>query len=295
MKEDGSFRFFHFRLGGGKLTLGGKTFSWTADQVDPQTPADDAPVLLYTPYFSNQEQDAPSEGFRLPVGDGRVNFVIIQDRIVCVRCGNVLLPSIGVVFSLSQKEGNELLNRLSLVSSPDGYSDARSLSYELTLDPPDSFSPEEWSTVKWAYGGGLSLIEKGESLFSSSGSASPSPLLAKEGWFSPLSRQTQEKPIQKLEKHPRTAIGTAANGDLFLLVFSGRSLLSEGADYSEMCRIARALIPDVDSMMNVDGGASSVLGLAVDGSFMELNQTAVSTDNVAGMARPIVTALCLEL
>ena len=47
--------------------------------------------------------------------------------------------------------------------------------------------------------------------------------------------------------------------------------------------------------MNVDGGGSAMLGMAIDGRFMELSYPATSMDSCAGMVRPINTVLCLEL
>jgi hypothetical protein len=61
-----------------------------------------------------------------------------------------------------------------------------------------------------------------------------------------------------------------------------------------MVQIARNIFPDIWRMMNVDGGGSSVLGMAVGNSFMELSYPATSADNCAGMVRPINTILCLE-
>ena len=112
--------------------------------------------------------------------------------------------------------------------------------------------------------------------------------------MSPLSRQTQESKLHKMEKHPRTAIGVTKMGQVVVLVFSGRTKLSAGADYVEMCKIARKLFPDIWYMMNVDGGGSAVLGISVGKSFMELSYPALSLESTVGMARPISTVLCLK-
>ena len=109
--------------------------------------------------------------------------------------------------------------------------------------------------------------------------------------MSPLSRQTQESDLHTLSKHPRTAIGQTDNGDMVLLVFSGRSRLSAGADYIEMCRIARTIYPDIRQLMNVDGGASAVLCMVHDGTVVEMNAPSTSSVSCAGMARPIKTLL----
>ena len=54
-----------------------------------------------------------------------------------------------------------------------------------------------------------------------------------------------------------------------------------------MCEIAKKLIPDLRDMINVDGGASSVLGLGVGRRFIEYSRPSSSFDSLAGMVRPI--------
>ena len=128
--------------------------------------------------------------------------------------------------------------------------------------------------MQWAFGGGLTLIRDGEGLCDGENMTA---WFDKEGWTTPLSRQTQESNLHSLVKHPRTAIGCAENGDLLVLVFSGRSLRSTGADYREMIAIARQLYPDVHYLMNGDGGGSAMLGLVHAGEFMELSCPSTST------------------
>ena len=111
--------------------------------------------------------------------------------------------------------------------------------------------------------------------------------------MSPLSRQTQESSLHTMAKHPRTAIGVTESGALVIIVYSGRSRYSSGADYREMIDIARHLYPDIRTLMNADGGGSAVLGLVVNGSLMELSLPAASTDSCVGMVRPINTVLYL--
>jgi exopolysaccharide biosynthesis protein len=116
-----------------------------------------------------------------------------------------------------------------------------------------------------------------------------------EGWTSPLSRQTQESNLHTLVRHPRTAIGCAKNGDLLILVYSGRSARSVGADYREMIAIARQLYPDVKTLMNGDGGGSAMLGLVHEGEFMELSYPSTSTFSCAGQVRPVNTVFYIPI
>jgi hypothetical protein len=171
----------------------------------------------------------------------------------------------------------------------DGYYAVEGIPLTVALSPPESIDAHTWDTVQWAYGGGMGLICDGAALCDGDMDA----WFTRQGWMSPLSRQTQESALHKLAKHPRTAIGTAENGDLLILVYSGRSSRSSGADYKEMVGIARSLYPDVRNLMNVDGGGSAMLGLVHQGAFMELSYPATSMGSCAGQVRPINTIFCI--
>ncbi len=119
-------------------------------------------------------------------------------------------------------------------------------------------------------------------------------ILRQEGWFSPLSRQTQESVLQAMVKHPRTALGLTEAGKLVMLVYSGRTRYSVGADYREMIQLARQLYPNIRQLINLDGG-SSVLGLVVRGSLIELSVPAPSAGSCTGMVRPVKTMLHIPI
>lgn len=280
MTQSGEFLFFNFRLGGGCVTLSGLPLRWEKEAVDPALPGK---ICVYTPFFSAEDEEADRETYRKAVGAGRVNLVILQDRVTCVRAGDVILPSVGVVLSLDKDTAAPLLEKLTALDS--GYYDPNGLQTQILLDPPESIAPETWNSLQWAYGGGLSLIREGQTICD----GDITQWLRKDGWMTPLSRQTQESALHKLAKHPRTAIGTTENGDLVILVYSGRTSRSSGADYREMICIARDLYPDLHTLMNVDGGGSAMLGLSCDGCFMELSVPATSSGSCAGMVRPIHT------
>lgn len=292
MTRDGKFLFFRYRLGGGIAAVGDFSIQWKSEDVDVNA-STDLQVIIYTPYFSKNDRNQESGNYRLLTGAGRINLVVIQNRVICVRDGEVVLPSIGVVISLNQAMGQDFLNQVKLKTLEHGYYDCQGLEINLKLDGPKQISGEQWNQVRWAFGGGMSLILNGESIFGTQGEDG-CQFLEAEGWMSPLSRQTQETEVHKMARHPRTAVGTTKNGDFFVLVFSGRTLLSAGADYRQMCLIAQKLFPDVWCMMNVDGGGSSMLGVSIDGSFMELSYPATSMGSSAGMVRQINTVLCLE-
>lgn len=286
MKADGQFLFFNYRLGGGSVQVGGETLRWEKDHVD--CPESRAPIQVFTPYYSLSDEDADRQTYRTLVGQDRINLVILQDKLCALRDGDVVLPSVGVAVSLERQLGQRLIKALDLKPLEDGYYDVSGPSLTVKLDGPEQIDPTEWETVQWAYGGGLSLILDGVGLCDGD---HMDAWFREDGWKSPLSRQTQESALHTLVKHPRTAIGITENGELVILVFSGRTWRSTGADYDQMCRIARQLCPDIRWLMNVDGGGSAMLGMVQNGSFMELSCPSTSTGSVVGMVRPINTVL----
>ena len=286
MKENGEFLFFNYRLGGGSVCVGEHPLRWEKADVDSRD--SQAPVQVFTPYYSVADQDADRQTYRALVGQDRINLVILQDKLCALRRGEVVLPSVGVTVSLSRELGEQLLEALALPALEDGYYDVSGLELTVQLDGPEQISKEQWAQVQWAYGGGLSLILDGVGLCDGD---HMEQWFCQDGWTSPLSRQTQESNLHSLAKHPRTAIGTTRNGELVILVFSGRTWRSSGADYREMIQIARELIPDIHYLMNVDGGGSAMLGMACGGRFMELSCPSTSAGSTVGMVRPINTVL----
>ncbi len=283
MRRDGSFLFFNFFLGGGSVCISGVRYRWEAANGEGD-------VRLYTPMHSAEDMAADRDTYRKPVGAGRINVIMNRDKVTCIRRGEVLLPSVGVVLSLTEASAAPLLEKCKPLE--DGYFDTAGLELTVRLDAPEGISEADWADVQWAYGGGLTLIRKGVGICDGE---AMEQLLEQEGWMTPLSRQTQESSLHTLVKHPRTAIGCAENGDLLVLVFSGRTWRSTGADYSEMIRIARSLYPDVHYLMNGDGGGSAMLGLVHEGEFMELSCPSTSTFSCAGQVRPINTVFYIPI
>lgn len=285
MKEDGRFLFFHFRLGGGSVDISGLHYRWENADVNGQ-----GDIRIYTPYGSASEKDADRDTYRKAVGQDRVNVVILQNKVTCIRKGDVILPSVGVVLSLTEDMAAPLLARCK--SLADGYYEVSGLSLTVRLDGPEDIAPAQWAQVRWAYGGGLTLMRNGVGLCDADHMQA---WFDAEGWTAPLSRQTQESNLHSLVKHPRTAIGQTADGSLVVLVYSGRTWRSTGADYKEMIAIARQLFPDIRNLMNCDGGGSAMLGLVEKGSFWELSFPSTSSGSCAGQVRPIHTLLYIPV
>ena len=285
MRRDGSFLFCNFFLGGGQVDISGIPYRWEKADVNG-----DGDIRIYTPMYSTADMDANRDTYCKAVGEGRVNVVILRDKVTCIRRGDVLLPSVGVVLSLTEEAAAPLLRKC--VALEDGYFDESGLTLRVELDAPEGVDPEDWAQVQWAYGGGMTLIRDGVGICDGD---RMDAWFASEGWATPLSRQTQESNLHTLAKHPRTAIGCAQNGDLLVLVFSGRTWRSSGADYREMVAIARSLFPDVHTLMNGDGGGSAMLGLVHEGEFLELSCPSTSTYSCAGQVRPINTVFYIPM
>lgn len=286
MKEDGRFLFFNYCLGGGSVTISGQKYCWPAHAVN----SDSTPIRVYTPLYSAADKDADRNTYRKPVGEDRVNIILLRDKVTCIRRGDVLLPSVGIVLSLDEATATPLLKQCRPLD--DGYYDVTGLSLSVKLDPPEHVDPSDWAQVRWAYGGGLTLIRDGVGLCDGEHMQT---WFDAEGWTSPLSRQTQESNLHSLVKHPRTAIGCTADGCLVVLVYSGRTWRSTGADYREMIAIARKLYPDIHFLMNCDGGGSAMLGMVQNGSFLELSFPSTSSGSCAGQVRPINTVFYIPI
>ena len=285
MDSSGKFRFWNYYMGGGSVDISGAVYRWEAGDVNGE-----GDIRLYTPMHSAADKTADRDTYRKSVGEGRVNVVLLREKVTCIRKGDVILPSVGVVLSLTEEAALPLLEKCG--APEDGYYDVSDLELTVHLDAPHGFTEEAWAQMQWAFGGGLTLIRDGVGLCDGE---HMERWFDTEGWSSPLSRQTQESSLHTLVKHPRTAIGCAKNGDLLVLVFSGRTWRSVGADYKEMVEITRQLFPDVDMLMNGDGGGSAMLGLVHEGEFMELSCPSTSGYSCAGQVRPINTVFYIPL
>ena len=282
-KKDGSFCVFPFELVGGCVTLSrknGEQFSipFNKTEVNPQTPGETA---VFTPLISEGEP-ADFLGYEKEVGTGRLNLILICETLCAAIDGGVLQPPHGVVLSLSGSV-RESLRSIFL--------DLSDITVSIRLDPPEEFSTEEWDSFREVFGGGLGLLYNEKEM----NEANSLKLLSEQGWTCPLSAQTQESNLVSRMRHPRTATGVTRDGRLVILVFSGRSMVSEGADYLEMLEAAHFLVPDLQALINWDGGGSSVLGLLEGEAFTEINPCAPSDDSLAGMVRPISSEILVRI
>lgn len=267
-------------------------------------------VAVFTPMYSARYEDAPltpeelvqkANSYAEPVGKGRLNLLIIGEQVRVAREGDVLLSPIGVVLSLAGAKAAEMRTLLAgpesgkrVIMEEDGYFNlsglTHMLSFTLQLNAPEGIPQKIFDRLEWVYGGLLGLIRDGQKMTAEN----YQKMLREDGWMTPLSIETQESKIHMIALHPRTAVGVTRKGEFFTLVLSGRSNVSEGADYFDICRIAEKLIPDIDFLINGDGGGSSFMAYVKGDRLTELNYTAPSEKSIAGLVRPVSSILLLK-
>lgn len=287
--KNGKIGFSNFTLGAGEIYINQHKFAWGEEDVNSHKNMED--VIVYTP---NGVKDRPEThlDFKKRVGANRFNMVIINDQVMALRHGDVLLSPLGTVVSLHARVAKPWLKQLGLQADEAGYYKVDTLEMTLRLKAPKGWSQDEWERVDWSFGGGLSIIKDNINIFEDQELSKT--VLEDEGWLNPLSMQTQESTIHELVRHPRTCLGLTRDKRFFILVFSGRTKLSKGANYVECSRIAQKMLGEIEYMMNVDGGASSLLALTLNGEFMELSHPAASNNTCTGMARQLNSMLVIE-
>lgn len=284
LTEDGKFQFFNKQLKGGKINVNDFAFNWQEDCVNTEANKD---VKVFTPYLSNGTTCDNYSDYQKEVGHDRYNIVIVNEYIISMRRGNVIVPPVGVVVSINEKLGNDFVKSQHLVENENGYYDVDKLSYSLELDKDMN------EDYKWIFGGGLTIVKDNINLFKNKEIGNK--ILQEEGWLSPLSMQTQESNIHELSRHPRTAFGMTSDNKFFGVVYSGRTRENAGVNYVEMADIALKEFKDIKFMVNVDGGASSLLALIMNKELIELNYPGSSPSSTAGMARPVNSMLIMEI
>ncbi len=91
------------------------------------------------------------------------------------------------------------------------------------------------------------------------------PVLLKDGAISTDAEQERFKPDFTNGRHPRTAVGKDAKGDLWFVAIDGRQKMSAGATIQEMAQIMQKL--GCRDAINLDGGGSTdlnILGVTVN-------------------------------
>lgn len=286
--DSGNLIFGRRRLLGGTMTINGKEVRWAETQVvdspDKVPPAED--VLIYTPMMAKSDASISNRdnGYTIPVGEGRINLIIINNKIKAIVKGDVLLPSVGIVVSLSEGKFKEIFGEDA--SKFDG----RRFSGKL---PEASFKfdwPENTPTPRWYLGGGTMLVMDGENLVADKTAEIKN--FTEEGWFNLLSMQTQETQVQDWVRGPRMVLGTTKNGKMFAFSFSGRSALYSGVNFAEAIEIIKRELAErgeeIQNAINLDGGSSVAFNVkGDDGKIYTTSWPAVGPDNAEGLRRPV--------
>ncbi|WP_304942488.1 phosphodiester glycosidase family protein [Vallitalea guaymasensis] len=277
-KKNGGIEFFRKQLSAGKIILNGTEIQWDYEDINANDQRD---IIIYTP-MGEDKNEVDYNSYTKIVGENRVNIICVDDFVVTIRKGDVVLPNIGVVVSLSQEKWEKLFNEA--IFDKDGYMDIKNISYQLCLKDSDKY--------EWCYGGGMFLIYEGKAF---DDWTKLEKEFYQEGWLTRLSMQTQESEIHKIEKHPRTVIGVTSDNKFFIMVCSGRSKKSAGANYYELIEIAKDIFGDIEYLMNIDGGGSSFLAYITQNELFELNDIAHSNNTCAGIIRPVNSIMAIDL
>lgn len=181
-------------------------------------------IILYTPEFHRTTLTSP----------GGVEVVIVEERIVEIRAGqgSTVIPSRGVVLSLSPSRGTELSPRLRLGAR---------LRIASSLVPSAPNDPDEsalWDDAGSIVGGGPLLLYNGRRL--------------EDPEVESISR------VFYLSRHPRTGVGVRADGTLLFVTVDGRQpLRSVGMSLPELTDLFIEL--GAVTALNLDGGGSTVM------------------------------------
>ncbi|MCT4543760.1 MAG: phosphodiester glycosidase family protein [Vallitalea sp.] len=277
-KKNGGIEFFRKQLTDGEIVLNNTVIQWNDSDINA---VDERDVIVYTP-MGESKNDVDYNDYTKSIGSNRVNIICVDDFLVTIRKGDVILPNIGAVVSLSMEKWQELFPESTF--DKDGYMDISNLSYRLCLKGSDDY--------EWCYGGGMFLIYEGKAF---DNWTKLEQEFEQEGWLTKLSMQTQESEIHKIEKHPRTVIGLTSDNKFFIMVFSGRSKRSAGANYYELIETAKKIFGDIEYLMNIDGGGSSFLAYITQNELFELNDIAHSNNTCAGVIRPVNSIMTVNL
>lgn len=286
-KKSGKVFFGQKSLSGGHLKIFDFEFSW--DEADVNNL--DSDLTIFTPNFFT-EKDIIFDDFRKfrhLVGKDRFNIVIVDNTIISIRKGEVFLPSVGVV--LSVKNNDPFFKRFKLKKLKNGYYDIsfiKKIPVELSLEKVG-----EERGANLILGGGTLLVKDGKNLVENEREALKN--FTKEGWFNPLSMQTQETQVQNWVRGPRSVMGKTIDNKFFILTFSGRHNETAGARFDEIVKIIIKEIGPIKDLLNLDGGASVCSAMVLNGDVFELSVPAPCDFTIRGMIRPVNSMILLYM
>lgn len=283
--KEGELRFSTQALSAGKIQINEYECSWEKDAVNG---LQEKELMIFTPHLSNGDWNRFEGDFRQyekSIGERRINLLIVNDALVCARKGAVKLSPFGVILSFTADNEEKLIKQIGLEPGENGfYKLPETVSLKITLPENEDY--------QWKYNGANLLFKNGTDLMADEKTAINE--FKNEGWFDPLSMQTQETQVQEWVRGPRSVIGVDHENRPFVAVFSGRTKESAGARFDEMNAILKETIPNIKDAINMDGGASACLGMIHKGEFFELSLPCCTAYTTTGMARPVNSFLLLE-
>jgi hypothetical protein len=153
-------------------------------------------------------------------------------------------------------------------------------------------------SIAWISGGLNALVKNGINVVETTEKAYHH--LVSEGWYTKASILTQETQLTQHGVQPRTCIGSFKN-KIVVVSITGRDPCSRGATFTQEASLAQYLVtkkdPDasLDFLVNLDGGASSVLGCTKDQKFYcLLTKPSPSITNPAGQPRCVPSLLSIH-
>jgi len=211
------------------------------------------------------------------VGEGRWCLTFIHDHLWDACKGPVQVPPFGVVVTTEEK-----IEHIQKV--------------QWSVEWKDLPIPKD--EIAWMAGGFNLLVHNEKNLVSTKEEAYAQ--MEKEGWFTPSSLATQETELNVTENQPRSMIGFGGD-QCMVMSISGRNIKSKGITFSEAASLALQVFKDTNGtalefLLNLDGGASSVLGCKKDGEDSCLfTKPSPSITNPAGCPRSVPSLLTIQL
>ncbi len=173
----------------------------------------------------------PLDGVVTKVGPGDTNALLAAGAAALVGEG-----AGGAWLSEHLKVGDKVSVRFDLVSAPDASAQRRGELASRAASLRGRMETSAWADVSQCVGGGPWLVRDGKVAVDG----------AEEGF--------SIKGFVEA-RHPRTAVGVTASGELLLVVVDGRQTFSKGASLPELARHMIAL--GATQAINLDGGGSS--------------------------------------
>lgn len=319
LDAEGNLQFGRLRLGAGSITatVEGRNIAidWDEKKVDSEEkpagvvlPPADKSLVVYTPMISGtfvSKKPGEKGGFndaisdKWEVGQDRINIIVINNKITLIKKGSVLMPSVGIVISMT---GEEFKNRGGDLELLKEKSNGGGAYFKPGTDIPIVFKSQDPGTkdLQWYYGGTTLLYQDHNNLVADDGAVKKN--LGLEGWYKSLSMQTQETQLQDNGLGPRTIFGVAEkNGAkrLFTFVLSGRTGPYKGVNFVEAMNIIEEKLGGkgwkIKDAINFDGGSSASFNVVSDGKVETINIPGQGPDNVAGFYRSVSSILYFRL